>query len=69
MTQFMVDLMVDHSYYRPFLVGALSFRIPLILPSSSRTKSCKEERKMELDSCPNTSANVQLNIQYVSLMV
>lgn len=51
-----------HSYYRPFLVGALSFRIPLILPSNSRTKSCKEERKIELDSCPHSSANVQLKI-------
>lgn len=31
-----------HVHYRPFLVGALSFLIPLILHSNSRTKSCEE---------------------------
>lgn len=42
---FMVDVVAIH--YRPFFDGALSFLIPLILPSNSRTKSYRKKRKKE----------------------
>lgn len=53
------------SHYKPFLVGALSFLIPLILPSNSRTKSCEDERgkKMVRQTGENTFTYIQTQVK------